>query len=157
MAQVVFDFSELITGCLHEEEVNFTNAINQELDSKKFISELFRNLQLVCQEELSELLERHHFHLVKRTDIKNKIERLVNNPYSNFTKLCQIPLGQEPRLYGNLQKVKYTTLYLFKALIADPNHLIYEENKFNKLKNLTCLFSKTNCLETKKMGLKKKR
>jgi hypothetical protein len=59
------------------------------------------------------------------------------------------------RLYGNLQKIKHSNLYLFKSLLLDPNHLIYNDQKFNKLKNLTCLFSKTNCSETKKMGLKK--
>ena len=156
MSQIVFDFGELITNCLHDEENSFTNAISQEMDIKTFISELFQNLKLTCQKtELKELLEREHFHLVKSRNIKEKIESLVDNPYLDYNKLCQIPLGQEPRLYGNLKKVKYSNLYLFKALILDLNHLIYEEKKFNKLKNLTCLFSEKDCLETKKMGLKK--
>src|SRR5437879_3332910 len=155
MTQVIFDFSELITDCLHEPEIKFTNAISQEIDSKVFISELFQNLKLACSEELKELLEMDHFHLVKSRYIKEKIERLIDNDYINLEKLCQIPLGKEPRLYGNLQKIKHSNLYLFKSLILDPNHLIYEEIKFNKLKNLTCLFSETDCLATKKMGLKK--
>src|SRR4051812_23909308 len=104
MTRIIFDFSELITNCLHDEEIRFTNAISPEIDSKTFISELFQNLKLSFREELEELLERHHFHLVKRTDIKNKIEQLVDNPYLNLNKLCQIPLGQEFRLYGNIQK-----------------------------------------------------
>jgi hypothetical protein len=41
MAQVIFDFSELITNCLHNEEIKFTNAISPEIDGKVFISELF--------------------------------------------------------------------------------------------------------------------
>src|SRR4051794_12766583 len=143
MSQIVFDFKELITDCLHEPEIKFTNAISQEIDNKRFISELFQNLQLTCQEaELKELLERDHFHVVLNSYIKGKIEKLVDNPYFEFTKLCQIPLGKESRLYGNLQKIKHTSLYLFKSLVLDPNHLIYNEQNFKKLKNLTCLFSK---------------
>ena len=158
MAQIVFDFKDLITYCLHDKEIKFTNAISQEIDSKTFISELFRNLQLTCQEtELRELFHRDHFHFVQKPYVKEKIESLVDNPYFEFTNLCQIPLSQEFRLYGNLQKVKYTNIYLFKALIVDPNHLIYNEHKFKKLKSLTCLFSENDCLETKKMGLKKKK
>src|SRR5438128_3335294 len=157
MSQIVFDFSELIINCLHEPEIKFTNAISQEIDSKTFIAELFQNLQLTCQEtELKELFQQEHFHFVQNPHIIEKIESLVDNPYLDYNKLCQIPLGQTPRLYGNLQKVKHTNLYLFKALILDPNHLIYEETQFNKLKKLTCLFSETDCLETKRIGLKKK-
>ena len=56
MSQIVFDFSELITTCLHKPAIKFTNAISQEIDSKTFISELFQNLKLTCQEaELEEL------------------------------------------------------------------------------------------------------
>ena len=157
MTQIVFDFSELIIDCLHDKDIKFTNSLSQEMDRKAFISELFQNLQLACQEtELKELFKREHFHFVQNPYIIGKIERLINNKYLELTTLCQIPLGQTPRLYGNLQKVKHTNLYLFKALILDPNHLIYEETQFNKLKNLTCLFSKTDCLTTRKMGIKKK-
>ena len=158
MPQIVFDFKDLIIHCLHDKEIGFTNAISQEIDSKTFISELFQNLQLACQEnELKELFQQEHFHFVQKPYVKEKIESLVDNPYFEFTNLCQIPLSQEFRLYGNLQKVKYTNIYLFKSLIVDPNHLIYNEQKFNKLKNLTCLFRENNCLETRKMGLKKKK
>jgi hypothetical protein len=158
MSQVIFDFSKLIINCLHDEEIKFTNAISQEIDSKKFISELFQNLQLTCQEaELEELFKREHFHFVQNSYIVEKIESLVDNPYLDYNKLCQIPLGQEPRLYGNLKKVKHTNLYLFKALLLDPNHLIYNEQKFEKLKSLTCLFSEINCLETRKKRIKNKR
>jgi hypothetical protein len=158
MPQIVFDFKDLITHCLHDEEAKFTNATSQEIDSKVFISELFRSLQFACQEaEIKELFQQEHFHFIRNPYIKEKIESLVNNPYLDYNKLCQIPLGQEPRLYGNLQKIKYTNLYLFKALILDPNHLIYEEHKFSNLKNLTCLFSKIDCLATRKIGEKKKR
>ena len=156
MPEIIFDFKELITDCLHDPEIKFTNAVSQEIDSKVFISELFQNLRLTCQEaELKELFRQEHFHFVQNSYIIEKIERLVGNPYLDYNKLCQIPLGKEPRLYGNLQKIKHTNLYLFKVLIFDPNHLIYEETKFNKLKNLTCLFSKTDCSATRKMGLKK--
>jgi hypothetical protein len=156
MTQIVFDFKDLITHCLHDEEVEFTNAINLGIDIKTFISELFQNLKSVCQEtKLEELFQQEHFHLIRDTRIKEKIENLVDNPYFDYNKLCQIPLSQEFRLYGNLKKVKYTSLYLFRALIIDPNHLIYHhEKKFKKLKNLVCLFSKTDCPETKR--LKKK-
>src|SRR5256885_141906 len=145
MTQIVFDFSELITDCLHEPEIKFTNAISREIDSKTFIAELFKGFKLVCRKELKELLEMDHSHLVKSRYIKEKIESLVDNPYLDYNKLCQIPLGQTPRLYGNLQKVKHINLYLFKALILDPNHLIYEGTQFNKLKNPTCLFSEKDC------------
>ena len=113
----------------------------------------FKEKRMALSEK--ELLEMDHSHLVKSRYIKEKIESLVDNPYLDYNKLCQIPLSQEPRLYGNLQKVKHTNLYLFKALLFDPNHLIYEETKFNKLKNLTCLFNKNNCSETRKTGAKK--
>src|SRR5439155_24735078 len=100
MAQIVFNFSELITDCLHDKEIKFTNSINQEIDSKVFIAELFQSLQFACQEtELEELFQQEHFHLIHNPYIKKKIKRLVDNPYSNFNKLCQIPLGKEPRLY----------------------------------------------------------
>src|SRR5436305_279797 len=101
MSQIVFDFSELITTCLHKPAIKFTNAISQEIDSKKFISELFQSLQFTCQEtEIEELFQQEHFHFINSLYIKEKIEYLVNNPYLNFNKLCQIPLGQTPRLYG---------------------------------------------------------
>lgn len=151
MSQIVFDFSELITDCLHDKEIKFTNAISQEIESKVFISELFRSLKFTCQEtELKELFKQDHFHFVQNPYIKEKIESLADNPYFELTNLCQIPLGQEPRIYGNLQKIKHTNLYLFKALILDPNHLIYEEKQFNKLRNLICLFNEGNCLEIRK-------
>jgi hypothetical protein len=160
MTQIVFDFKDLITHCLHDNEIRFTNTINPEIDSKTFISELFQNLKLTCQEtDLEELFQQEHFHLIRDTRTKEKIENLVDKPYFDYNKLCQIPLSQEFRLYGNLKKVKYTPLYLFKALIIDPNHLIHhhEAHFSKKLKNLTCLFSKTNCLETKRLGLKKRK
>jgi len=158
MSQIVFDFKDLITHCLHDEENSFTNSISSEIDSKVFISELLQNFQLTCQEtELKELLRQEHFHIVKNPYIIGKIKKLVDKPYLNFERLCQIPLGQTPRLYGNLKKIKHSDYYLFKALIFDPNHLIYNDQNFNKLKNLTCLFSKKDCSETRKMGQKSKK
>src|SRR4051794_1519153 len=122
MSQVVFDFSELIIHCLHREEIEFTNAFNPEIDSKVFISELFQNLQSICQEaELKELFQRKHFHFIQKPHIAEKIEKLVDKPYLNFDRLCQVPISQEFRLYGNLQKIKHTHFHLFKALILDPN------------------------------------
>jgi hypothetical protein len=157
MSQIVFDFKDLIINCLHDEEIKFTNAVSPEIDSKQFISELFQNLKLTCQEaELEELFQQEHFHLIRDTYTKEKIEKLVDNPYLDYNKLCQIPLSHEFRLYGNLKKIKYTSIYLFKSLILDPNHLIYNDQKYTKLKNLTCLFSEDDCLETKKLGVKKK-
>src|SRR5436853_5667309 len=101
MAQVIFDFSELITDCLHDKEIKFTNAINPEIDSKAFISQLFQNLKLTCQEtELEELFQQEHFHFVQSPHTIRKIKKIVDNPYLDYNKLCQIPLGQEPRLYG---------------------------------------------------------
>src|SRR2546425_8540093 len=116
MTQVVFDFKDLITRYLHDKEIRFTNAISSKIDSKKFISELFRNLKLTCQEsEVEELFQKDHFHFIEKPYIRGKIEKLVNNPYLETTKLCQIPLSKDFRLYGNLKKVKHTNLYLFKA------------------------------------------
>lgn len=158
MPQIIFDFKDLICHCLHEPEIKFTNAIGSEIDGRTFIAELFKNLQMVCQEaELKELFKREHFHFVQNPYIAGKIIRLVDKPYLDFDRLCQIPLGQQPRLYGNLKKLKHTNYYLFRALILDPNHLIYEESKFNKLKNLTCLFNQEKCREIliKKTMLKK--
>src|SRR6185437_10910449 len=100
MAQIVFDFKDLITHCLHDEENSFTNAISREIDSKAFISELFQNLKLTCQEaELEELFQQEHFHLIRDTYIRRKIIKLVDNPYLDFNRLCQIPLDKEMRLY----------------------------------------------------------
>jgi hypothetical protein len=157
MAQIIFDFKDLITHCLHDEEVEFTNAVNPEIDAKTFTLELFQNLKLSCQEgELEELFQRDHFHFVQNPHTIGKIKSLVTNPYLKLDRLCQIPLSQEFRLYGNLKKIKYTNIYLFKSLLLDPNHLVYLHGaKFNRLKNLVCLFSKTDCPETKK--LKKRR
>jgi hypothetical protein len=143
MSQVVFDFKDLIIHCLHDKEIKFTNAISLEIDSKTFISELFQNLQMVCQEtELKELFKQEHFHFVQNPYVKEKIEKLVDKFYLELTNLFQVPLGKELCLYGNLQKIKHTNIFLFKALLLDPNHLIYNEQRFNRLKNLTCLFNK---------------
>jgi len=158
MSQIVFDFKELITDCLHEPEIKFTNAISQKIENKKFIFELFESFKFACQEtELEELFQQEHFHFIQSSYIKEKIEKLADNPYFDYNRLCQIPLGQEARLYGNLKKIKHSDFYRFQALIFDPNHLIYEENNFNKLKNLTCLFSKKDCLTTRKRGAKNKK
>ncbi|CAG8728314.1 34424_t:CDS:2, partial [Racocetra persica] len=102
-------------------------------------------LQVACRKELEELLEMNHVHLVERYHIKGKISKLVNDDYLLSKKIMQIPLGSKPRLYGTLQKIKHTNLYLFQALFFDPNHLIYEEHEFSKLTNMTCLFSKVDC------------
>jgi hypothetical protein len=151
MSQIVFDFKDLITHCLHDEEIKFTNAISQKTDSKALVSDLIQNFQLTCQEtELKELFQQEHFHFVQNSYVVGKIKRLVDNPYFDYNKFCQIPLGKETRFYGNLKKIKHTNLYLFKSLVLDPNHLIYNEKNFKKLKNLTCLFSKNDCSEVRK-------
>jgi hypothetical protein len=86
-----------------------------------------------------------HFHLVESSYIKEKISQIIGDDYLYAKRILQIPLGKEPRLYGTLQKIKHTGLYLFQALLLDPNHLIYEEKNFAKLKNLTCLFKEKDC------------
>jgi hypothetical protein len=48
-----------------------------------------------------------------------------------------MPVGQESRLYGYLEKIKYNAIYLFKVLLFDPNHLIYPKGKMPNPKNLT--------------------
>ncbi|CAI2188729.1 5559_t:CDS:2 [Funneliformis geosporum] len=124
MTQVIFDFKDLITHCLHDEEIEFTNAFNPEIDSKAFISELFQNLKSVCQEtELKELFKKEHFHFVQNPYTKGKIERLINNPYFELTNLCQIPLTQGFRLYGNLKRpgIGKTSLLKFsKNIVGSP-------------------------------------
>ena len=157
MPQIVFDFQKVVNSCLHDQEIKFTNAINQELASKNFIAELFQILKFACQEiKIEELFQQEHFHFVKSPYIKKKIEKLVDNPYFDYNRLCQIPVSKEARLYGNLKKIKHSDFYRFQVLIFDPNHLIYNDQNFNKLKNLTCLFSEKDCSETKKLGKKRK-
>jgi len=145
MAKIVFSFSKLITYCLHDKKRKFTNAIKPEMISKKSLAELFQSLRFICEKELEELWEIDHFHLVESYYIKEKISKLTNDDYLYSKRILQIPLGKEPRLYGTLQKVKHTDFYLFQALLLDPNHLIYEEKNFAKLKNLTCLFREKDC------------
>ena|SRR6185369_9275248 len=145
MARIVFDFSELITTCLHDKEKKFTNAIKLETSCKKFTAELLRSLQFASSGELTELLEADHFHSVESAYIKEKISKIINDDYLYTKRILQIPLGKEPRLYGTLQKIKHTEFYLFQALLLDPNHLIYEEKNFAKLKNLACLFREKDC------------
>lgn len=145
MAKVVFDFSELITNCLHNKKRKFTNAIKLGINNKEFIAELFRSFQFVSRGELEELLSTNHFHFVESSYIKEKISEIIDDDYLYAKRILQIPLGKEPRLYGTLQKIKHTNFYLFQALLFDPNHLIYEEKNFAKLRNLACLFREENC------------
>ena len=145
MAKIVFDFSELVTNCLHAEKNKFTNAIKLEISCKKFARELFQSLRFTSQGELEELLATNHFHLVESSAIKEKISKVLNNNYLYSKRILQIPLGKEPRLYGTLQKIKHTGFYLFKALLFDPNHLIYDDKRFTRLKGLTCLFREGDC------------
>ena len=72
MAQITFDFKDLIVHCLHDKEIKFTNAISEKLASKVFISELFLNLQIICQEtEIKELFQQEHFHFIQNKRYKN--------------------------------------------------------------------------------------
>jgi len=145
MAKIVFDFSELITDCLHDKAEKFTNAIKLETSCKKFVAELFRSFQFASRGELEEVLDSDHFHFVESFYIKEKISEIIGDDYLYSKRILQVPLGKEPRLYGTLQKIKHTNLYLFQTLLFDPNHLIYDEKNFAKLKNLTCLFREEDC------------
>ena len=91
------------------------------------------------------MLSTDHFHFVESSYIKEKLCRIVGDDYLYSKRILQIPLGKEPRLYGILQKIKHTGFYLFQTLLLDPTHLIYNEERFMKLKNLTCLFKKEDC------------
>lgn len=145
MAKIVFSFSGLIIDCLHDKKSKFTNAIKPAIISKKTLAELFQNLQLISQKDLADLWEMDHFHLVESSYIKEKIGTIISDDYLYAKRILQIPLSKEFRLYGTLQKIKHTDFYLFHALLLDPNHLIYEEKNFTKLKNLTCLFKEKDC------------
>ncbi|CAG8840571.1 7982_t:CDS:2 [Gigaspora margarita] len=149
----VQDEPEVITYCIHKPE--FTNAISKNSDYKAIIANFFQIFHLSCRSDLKTLLDEEHFHLVNSPVILKKIAKLSNNKYLTEERILQMPLGQEPRLYGYLEKVKYTDIYLFKVLLFDPNHLVYPKGKMPNPQNLTCLFSKTDCLATRKLGIKK--
>lgn len=145
MTKIIFGFSELSTNCLHDKKDKFTNAVKLELISKITFAELFRSLQSICEKELEELLEMDHFHLVENSYIKERISKLVSSDSLYSKRILQVPLGKEVRLYGILQKVKHSDFYLFQSLLLDPNHLVYDAKRFNKLKKMTCLFSEIDC------------
>nr|CAG8530809.1 2856_t:CDS:2 [Entrophospora candida] len=136
--QVIFDFSELIINCLHDEKNSFTNAISPEIDSKVFISELFQNLKLACQEtELKELFRQGHFHFVQNSYIIEKIEKLVDNPYLDYNRLCQIPLDKEIRLYGEAYDLVLADLLSSLKKIKDEGSIkLGDLGTMNKKKSL---------------------
>lgn len=149
MPKIVPDFSEAITYCIHNTE--FTNAILKNNDCRVLIANFFHLFRLSCNSDLKTLLEEEHFHIVNSSNIRQKIAKLVNNKYISEERIFQMPLGKEPRLYGYLEKVKYTDIYLFKVLLFDPNHLVYPKGKMPNPKNLTCLFNEEDCIKLIKL------
>jgi hypothetical protein len=75
----------------------------------------------------------------------------------------QIPLGQEARLFGLLQKIRCRgATHLFQALIFDPNHKVYRPSSketFPIIESSVCIFAeKDECeLVIKQKKLVKKR
>jgi|SRR6185312_5124425 len=149
MTKIIPDFSEVIIYCIHSSE--FTNAILKNSNYKALIFSFFQLFRLSCRSDLKTLLEEEHFHIVNSSIIREKIAKLANNKYLAEERIFQMPLGKEPRLYGYLEKIKHTEIYLFKVLLFDPNHLVYPKGKMPNPKNLTCLFNEEDCIKLIKL------
>ncbi|CAG8455856.1 2006_t:CDS:2 [Ambispora gerdemannii] len=116
------------------QEINFTveegkNGANvlvdyeiEEIDSKVFISELFQNLKLTCQEaELEELLERDHFHVVNNSYVKGKIENLLTKLKEGVIKLGKLgDLHKKKRIMRSALNGK-TYVYYQKYLLKQQD------------------------------------
>ena len=149
MPKTLFDFSEMFVGCIHTED--FTNAIKRE-EIKLLLANSFIVMQDCGSKEWKEFEENtDNCHEVKNEYIKSRIGKLIGWNKKDIAELerklvWQIPLSQEARLFGILEKNKPTkNNNLFQTLLFDPNHKTYRKsgkNVLSSLKDLVCLFSK---------------
>ena len=148
MPKTLFDFSELSVSCIHTKD--FTNAIKKE-EIRLMFANFFRVVQFCSANDWEEFCQEiDHCHEVKQDRLKERIGKLIGWNKKEIAGLerkliWQIPLGEEARLFGILEKKKpIKPNNLFRALLLDPNHKTYRKSGKNvlvNLKNLVCLFS----------------
>ena len=166
MPKTLFDFSELAVDCIHTED--FTNAVKKE-EIKLIFANFLQIVQFCGENDWEEFQEEiEHCHEVRQDYTKNRIGKLIGWNKKDIAELerkrvWQIPLGEEARLFGILEKNKPTkNNSLFRFLLFDPNHKTYRKsgkNVLSSLKDLVCLFSEDEeCQEviTQKIAKKKR-
>jgi len=148
MPKTLFDFSELSVACIHTQD--FTNAIKKE-EIRLMFANFLRIVQFCSSQQWKVFVQEiKHCHEVKDEWTKRRIGKLIGWNKKEIAELerkliWQIPLGEEARLFGILEKNKpIKPNNLFRALLLDPNHKTYRKSGKNvlvNLKNLVCLFS----------------
>lgn len=154
MRKTLFDFSELSVECIHAGD--FTNAI-EKAEVKSIFANFLRIIQLCSESDWEEFQrEIEHCHEVKQDYLKTRIGKLMGWNKKEINELerklvWQIPIGEEARLFGILEKNKPTkNNNLFITLLFDPNHKTYRKsgkNTLASLKGLVCLFSQNEKCE----------
>jgi hypothetical protein len=154
---LLIDFSEMVAWCIHQE--GFTNALPIK-ERQRIIAEFLRGLRSYSGMSLGELEEREHCHLVTNPKLKRRIGKLLDWKKEKLThfikrdRVFQISFGKSgARLFGLMPR-RYYEFYIFKALLFDPCHLIYQPSGKNVMlpaKDLTCLFNPDDCLELNKV------
>lgn len=149
MSNTWFDFSEMIINCLHQD--GFTNVVKKG-EIKVMLAELLQAVQVFGANDFRQIAQEiEHCHEVKSEYLKERIGQLMGWKKRDIKDLerqivWQIPLGQEARLFGLLQKIRCRgATHLFQALILDPNHKVYRpssKEEFPILENSVCLFGK---------------
>ena len=137
MTQTLFDFSDLSVACIHRED--FTNAIKKE-EIRLMFANFLRVIQFCSGSDWEEFRQEiDHCHEVKQDYLKERIGKLIGWNKKEIAGLerkliWQIPLGEEARLFGILEKNKPIKHHnLFRALLLDPNHKTYRKSGKNVL------------------------
>jgi len=165
MPKTLFDFSELSVNCIHTED--FTNAVKKE-EIKLILANFLQIIQFCGENDWEEFQQEvEHCHEVRKDYTKERMGELIGWKNKDIEELkrkrvWQIPISEEARLFGILEKNKPTkNNNLFQALLFDPNHKTYRKSGKNvlaSLKDLVCLFSKDDeCQEIIVQKASKKR
>ena len=134
--------------CIHTED--FTNALKAE-EIKIILANFLITFHHYSNHSFTELAKNQpHCHEVKNDYLKSRIGKLIGWNTKEIEDLkrksvWQIPIGEEPRLFGIVKKVKYPNIsHIFQVLLFDPNHKTYQRSGKNVLASLTdtvCLFN----------------
>ena len=165
MPKTLFDFSEMVVRCVHTRD--FTNALKKE-EIKIIFANFLVTVHNYSNHNFTELAAtERHCHEVKDDYMKARIGKLIGWKSKEIEDLkrksiWQIPIGEEPRLFGIVKKVKYPHIsHIFQVLLFDPNHKTYKKSGKNILAFLTnavCLFSEDDeCWEAAQQKLKLKK
>jgi hypothetical protein len=164
MPKTLFEFSEMMVSCLHQEE--FTNTIKK-TQLKTLLAGLLQATHLFSANDFETKAEEiNNCHEVKKEYLKTRIGELLGWKRQEINDLerkqvWQIPLGKESRLFGVLKKAKCQgATSIFQVLIFDPNHRVYRassKENFPIIDNSVCLFTKEDeCQEITKQKKKRK-